>query len=133
MAITTTTQASHPVTTEEATQLRRISGDLPPTPPDSDHSDAGKPDPTDYPLPPESDAPTEVLEIDKKTPDSWLPRDPRLIRLTGVHPFNCEAPLTDLFNEGFLTSPELFYVRNHGHVPQVRDEECLNWEFSIEG
>jgi nitrate reductase (NAD(P)H) len=29
-----------------------------------------------------------------------VPRDPRLIRLTGVHPLNVEAPLTDLFDQG---------------------------------
>lgn len=34
---------------------------------------------------------------------------------------------------GFLTSPELFYVRNHGPVPVVRDEEVPTWELSIEG
>lgn len=56
----------------------------------------------DIPLPPPTTAPTEVLSIDRDTPDHHVPRDPRLIRLTGVHPFNVEAPLTDLFNEGRL-------------------------------
>jgi nitrate reductase (NAD(P)H) len=136
--------ASVAPTHEESVHLRRVSADLPPTPPDSDHSDSEKQEvskhsanttsPTpDFPLPPPSTEPTEVLEVDKKTPDGWLPRDPRLIRLTGVHPFNVEAPLSDLYNEGFLTSPELFYVRNHGHVPQVKDEDIPDWEFSIEG
>lgn len=131
-------------THEETTQLRRVPADLPPTPPDSDHSDSEKHESSeqsgatelssaDFPLPPPSTVPTQVLEPDKKTPDGWLPRDPRLIRLTGVHPFNVEAPLSDLYNEGFLTSPELFYVRNHGHVPQVRDEDIPDWEFTIEG
>ncbi|EMC96478.1 hypothetical protein BAUCODRAFT_70791 [Baudoinia panamericana UAMH 10762] len=130
-------------THEEVKQLRRVSADLPPTPPDSDNnSDAGKHDDLEegakcaevgFPLPPPTSPPTEVLEIDKKTPDGWLPRDPRLIRLTGVHPFNVEAPLSDLYNEGFLTSPELFYVRNHGAVPQVSDEEIPDWEFTVEG
>jgi nitrate reductase (NAD(P)H) len=87
----------------------------------------------DFPLPPPANTPPQVLDIDKPTPDAHVPRDPRLIRLTGVHPFNTEAPLTDLFNEGFLTSPELFYVRNHGAVPEVQDAECLDWEFSVEG
>jgi nitrate reductase (NAD(P)H) len=54
----------------------------------------------DIPLPPPSTAPTDVLSLDKDTPDHHVPRDPRLIRLTGVHPFNTEAPLTALFNEG---------------------------------
>ncbi|KAH1982306.1 hypothetical protein KXW88_004801 [Aspergillus fumigatus] len=87
----------------------------------------------DIPLPPPSTNPTEILAQDKGTPDNHVPRDPRLIRLTGVHPFNVEPPLTALFNEGFLTSPELFYVRNHGPVPLVRDEDIPNWEISIEG
>lgn len=131
-------------TQEEVSHMRRVPADLPPTPPDSDHSDNEKhdndkhsatvaPPAANYPLPPPSKEPTEVLETDKKTPDGWLPRDPRLIRLTGVHPFNVEAPLSDLYNEGFLTSPELFYVRNHGHVPQVRDEDIPHWEFTVEG
>ncbi|OOG00818.1 hypothetical protein ASPCADRAFT_202651 [Aspergillus carbonarius ITEM 5010] len=88
---------------------------------------------SDIPLPPPSKPPTEVLSIDKPTPDHHVPRDPRLIRLTGVHPFNVEPPLTALYDEGFLTSPELFYVRNHGPVPFVRDEDIPNWEISIEG
>lgn len=54
----------------------------------------------DIPLPPPSKALTEVLSVDKDTPDYHVPRDPRLIRLTGVHPFNVEPPLTTLFNEG---------------------------------
>jgi nitrate reductase (NAD(P)H) len=56
----------------------------------------------EIPLPPPSKPPTEVLSLDKDTPDHHVPRDPRLIRLTGVHPFNVEPPLTDLFNEGAL-------------------------------
>ncbi|KAK8128485.1 hypothetical protein PG984_009593 [Apiospora sp. TS-2023a] len=86
-----------------------------------------------YPLPPKSRPDTTVLPEDFKTPDRHVPRDPRLIRLTGVHPFNTEAPLSELYDEGFLTSKDLHYVRNHGHVPQVEDSEVLDWEFSIEG
>ncbi|KAF2265914.1 nitrate reductase [Lojkania enalia] len=119
-------------------QLKQENVKLPPTPPetvvdgeDGKYSDDGK-DPA-IPLPPLSTVPSKVLDIDKQTPDSHVPRDPRLIRLTGVHPFNVEAPLTDLFNEGFLTSPELFYVRNHGPVPLVRDEDIPDWEFTVEG
>ncbi len=103
---------------------------LPPTPPNYDSPIPGS---EPFPLPPKSTTPLQVLDIDKKTPDAHVPRDPRLIRLTGVHPFNVEAPLTDLFNDGFLTSTDLFYVRNHGHVPKVEDEQALDWEFSIEG
>ncbi|KAA8651830.1 nitrate reductase NiaD [Aspergillus tanneri] len=87
----------------------------------------------DIPLPPPSKRPTEVLSIDKGTPDHHVARDPRLLRLTGIHPFNVEPPLTDLYKEGFLTSPELFYVRNHGPVPHVKNEDIPNWELSIEG
>ena len=108
---------------------------LPPTPPGTDvDSEDGTLISTklDVPLPPPSAA-QSVLGIDKSTPDAHVPRDSRLIRLTGTHPFNAEAPLSDLYNEGFLTRPELFYVRNHGAVPEVRDTECLDWEFSVEG
>lgn len=52
------------------------------------------------PLPPKSREPTEILDLDKNTPDSHVPRDSRLIRLTGVHPFNVEAPLTALYDQG---------------------------------
>lgn len=63
---------------------------LPPTPPDSEQSDEDNSDQnlsppistTEFALPPPTSEPTEVLEADKKTPDSWLSRDPRLIRRT---------------------------------------------------
>ena len=123
---------------------------LPPSPPltDKGESDASSvnedEDGGSIPLPPVSIAPKEILPVDAASPDNHVPRDPRLIRLTGNHPFNCEAPLTELFEAGasfqfldlivgFLTPPELFYVRNHGAVPQVLDEEILNWKVSIEG
>lgn len=118
---------------------------LPPTPPDTENnsvasetstspsSNPGNGKPSSYPLPPPSVEPTKILEQDKKTPDFHVPRDPRLIRLTGTHPFNVEAPLSALYDEGFLTSPELFYVRNHGGVPEVEDSTIPDWTFSIEG
>ena len=110
---------------------------LPPTPPhtEGNTSDScnGDDEEVKIPMPPPSDAPIETLDIDKKTPDAHVPRDSRLIRLTGVHPFNVEAPLTALFNEGFLTTPELFFVRNHGAVPEVRDEDIPDWSLSVEG
>ena len=106
---------------------------LPPSPPQTEENGSESSEEIDIPLPPPTTIPTKVLDIDKKTPDAHVPRDPRLIRLTGVHPFNVEAPLSALFNEGFLTSPELFYVRNHGPVPEVKDEEIPNWEFTVEG
>ena len=106
---------------------------LPPSPPQTEENGSESSEEVDIPLPPPTTIPTEVLDLDKKTPDAHVPRDPRLIRLTGVHPFNVEAPLSALFNEGFLTSPELFYVRNHGAVPEVKDEEIPDWEFTVEG
>lgn len=84
-------------------------------------------------LPPLTRVPDKVLQEDKNTPDWHVPRDARLVRLTGNHPFNAEAPLSELFTEGFLTSPELFYVRNHGAVPQVDDQDVLDWQFTVEG
>ncbi|KAK4937519.1 hypothetical protein LTR10_021890 [Elasticomyces elasticus] len=109
---------------------------LPPSPPQTDDNVSDRDDDSvdvEIPLPPPTTIPTTTLDVDLKTPDSHVPRDPRLIRLTGVHPFNVEPPLTELFNEGFLTSPELFYVRNHGAVPQVHDEDIMDWEFTVEG
>lgn len=86
-----------------------------------------------YSLPPQPKSIQSVLPEDLKTPDAHVQRDPRLIRLTGVHPFNVEPPLTDLWNEGFLTTKDLHYVRNHGPVPRVEDDEILDWGFTVEG
>ncbi|KAK6948495.1 hypothetical protein Daesc_010262 [Daldinia eschscholtzii] len=86
-----------------------------------------------YPLPPRSRPDNNVLAEDLKTPDHHVARDPRLIRLTGTHPFNVEAPLSELFDEGFITTKDLHYVRNHGAVPLVEDSETMDWEFTIEG
>lgn len=106
---------------------------LPPSPPQTEENNSESSFEVELPLPRPTNPPTRVLDIDKKTPDAHVPRDPRLIRLTGTHPFNVEAPLSALFNEGFLTSPELFYVRNHGAVPEVKDQNIPDWEFSVEG
>jgi nitrate reductase (NAD(P)H) len=59
---------------------------------------------------------------DAKTPDEWLPRDGRLVRLTGRHPFNVEPPLSVLNKTRFITPSSLHYVRNHGACPK------LTWE-----
>merc|ERR1719460_1824446 len=56
---------------------------------------------------------------DEGNEDKWVPRDPRLNRLTGIHPFNCEAPLSILREQGFLTPATLHYVRNHGLCPKL--------------
>eukprot|EP00467_Chlorarachnion_reptans_P023253 CAMPEP_0114497268 /NCGR_PEP_ID=MMETSP0109-20121206/6231_1 /TAXON_ID=29199 /ORGANISM="Chlorarachnion reptans, Strain CCCM449" /LENGTH=592 /DNA_ID=CAMNT_0001674633 /DNA_START=357 /DNA_END=2135 /DNA_ORIENTATION=- len=61
----------------------------------------------------------EVDTRDLKTPDSWICRDPSLIRLTGIHPFNCEPPLKDLMDAGFITPTKIHFVRNHGKVPRI--------------
>jgi DMSO/TMAO reductase YedYZ molybdopterin-dependent catalytic subunit len=61
-------------------------------------------------------------DIDKKdadTPDAWVPRDPRIQRLTGRHPLNCEPPMDVLMAAGFITPPSLHYVRNHGPAPRI--------------
>lgn len=118
-------------------RIPSLGGHKLPTPPDTDDNDSNsssssKDTSPSIPLPPPCPS-TKVLDIDKNTPDKHVSRDHRLIRLTGVHPFNVEAPLSDLFNEGFLTSPELFYVRNHGAVPEVKDHDILDWDFMVEG
>lgn len=86
-----------------------------------------------YPLPPQSRESQNVLPEDLRTPDDHVPRDPRLIRLTGAHPFNVEPPLTELWSEGFITTKDLHYVRNHGPVPLVHDDDVLSWTFTVEG
>jgi nitrate reductase (NAD(P)H) len=56
---------------------------------------------------------------DVGTPDEWLPRDGRLVRLTGRHPFNVEPPMSELRKTRFLTPSSLHYVRNHGACPRL--------------
>jgi nitrate reductase (NAD(P)H) len=55
------------------------------------------------------------------------------VRLTGKHPFNCEAKLDTLFKAGFLTPTSLFYVRNHGAVPKVDRDKAAAWTFRVHG
>ena len=69
----------------------------------------------------------------RDTPDHWIARDPRLVRLTGKHPLNCEAKLDDLYAAGFLTPANLFFVRNHGAVPNVDREKAESWTLEIHG
>jgi nitrate reductase (NAD(P)H) len=138
-------------TQKPGTELPDTNLRLPPTPPESEYTRNESSDTLNahersssnesnelspqlpFPLPPPTTPPTEVLQQDKNTPDYHVPRDPRLIRLTGIHPFNVEAPLSALYDEGFLTTADLFYVRNHGAVPVVEDCTIPDWEFSIEG
>ena len=80
-----------------------------------------------------------VDEKDKKTPDDWVRRHPNLVRLTGRHPFNCEPPLEDLKNGGWLTPAPLHYVRNHGAVPvqyrtpDERQDVWDSWRVKVNG
>ncbi|RDB30807.1 Nitrate reductase [NADPH] [Hypsizygus marmoreus] len=76
---------------------------------------------------------TMVQDIDLGTPDSWVKRDNRIIRLTGKHPLNCEPPLTTLFNTGFLTPAPLFFVRSHGAVPSVENATSDAWTMRVCG
>lgn len=59
---------------------------------------------------------------DVATPDEWIPRDGKLVRLTGRHPFNVEPPLSVHHQYKFITPTCLHYVRNHGACPN------LSWE-----
>ena len=67
--------------------------------------------------------PVVIDAKDQDTPDQWVPRHKDLVRLTGRHPFNCEAPLKSLFNKGFITPTSLHYVRNHGACPNIEWEK----------
>ena len=60
---------------------------------------------------------------DKGTPDEWIPRDGRLVRLTGRHPFNVEPPLSVHNKFRFITPSCLHYVRNHGACPNLKWDE----------
>ncbi|KAF8137711.1 hypothetical protein EV363DRAFT_1414909 [Boletus edulis] len=82
---------------------------------------------------PDNATPVEVAEADRETPDNWVKRNPDLIRLTGKHPFNCEAKLSSLFEAGFLTPAHLHYVRNHGAVPRVNENIAREWTVRIHG
>ena len=60
---------------------------------------------------------------DVGTPDEWVPRDGRLVRLTGRHPFNVEPPLSVHNQFRFITPSSLHYVRNHGACPKLHWDE----------
>lgn len=70
---------------------------------------------------PKTHVATEIDLRDSATPDNWIPRHPDLVRLTGKHPFNCEPPIGQMLDQGFITPISLHYVRNHGKAPR------LNW------
>ena len=81
---------------------------------------------------------TEVDSRDAATPDKWVPRHPRLVRLTGRHPFNCEPPLPDLMERGFITPTSL---RKHMgleqssllHLPAFRDSMSTPYTALLSG
>ncbi|XP_044721403.1 oxidoreductase molybdopterin binding domain-containing protein [Hirsutella rhossiliensis] len=56
-----------------------------------------------------------------------------MIRLTGKHPCNTEAPLSTLFSRGFLTPQNLFYVRSHGYTPRVTCPQAKAWRLRVHG
>ncbi|CAD7697183.1 unnamed protein product [Ostreobium quekettii] len=60
-----------------------------------------------------------IDQKDADTPDNWIPRHPKILRLTGRHPLNCESPLDLLLGAGFVTPVSLHLVRNHGAVPKL--------------
>lgn len=67
---------------------------------------------------------------DDGTSDSWIERNPSMVRLTGKHPFNSEPPLTRLMHHGFITPVPLHYVRNHGAVPKATWDD---WTVEVTG
>ncbi|KAK1384401.1 hypothetical protein POM88_022136 [Heracleum sosnowskyi] len=56
---------------------------------------------------------------DEGTSDNWIEHNSSMVRLTGKHPFNCEAPLSRLMHHGFITPVPLHSVRNNGAVPKA--------------
>ncbi|EHK25862.1 uncharacterized protein TRIVIDRAFT_177810 [Trichoderma virens Gv29-8] len=89
-------------------------------------------DDTSHPPIPKSE-PILPLPTDSQTPDHWISRDSRMIRLTGKHPCNVEAPLSALFKAGFLTPQNLFYVRSHGDTPRISLKQGQEWKLRIHG
>lgn len=74
--------------------------------------------------------PSVLDSRDEATADNWVERNPSMVRLTGKHPFNAEAPLPRLMHHGFITPVPLHYVRNHGPVPKAVYEE---WTVEVTG
>ncbi|KAL0702076.1 hypothetical protein Bca4012_058198 [Brassica carinata] len=78
-----------------------------------------------------SDLEPSVLDLrDESTADNWIHRNSSMVRLTGKHPFNAEAPLPRLMHHGFITPVPLHYVRNHGGVPKA---DWSNWSVEVTG
>ncbi|KAG2006713.1 acyl-CoA dehydrogenase [Coprinopsis cinerea AmutBmut pab1-1] len=91
------------------------------------------PDTLPYPSLPQEEVCRVIDQQDKGTPDEWVPRDSRMVRLTGKHPFNAEARLKDLYSYGFFTPSNLFFVRNHGAVPKIDEPTAREWKVEISG
>jgi len=62
----------------------------------------------------------KVQDVDQQTGDNWVPRNPWMNRLTGIHPFNTEAPVSLLHKHGMITPNTIHYVRDHGTVPRLQ-------------
>ena len=80
---------------------------LPSSPTSSTQSDFKHPIsglPRHFPELPATSPPLVISTQDAQTPDNWIARDDRLVRLTGKHPFNCEAKLGDLFSAASFIS-----------------------------
>lgn len=74
--------------------------------------------------------PSIVDPRDEGTADHWISRNSSMVRLTGKHPFNSEAPLNRLMHHGFITPVPLHYVRNHGAVPKAKWND---WTIEVSG
>ncbi|KAH0920338.1 hypothetical protein HID58_027998 [Brassica napus] len=74
--------------------------------------------------------PSALDSRDESTADNWIHRNSSMVRLTGKHPFNAEAPLPRLMHHGFITPVPLHYVRNHGGVPKA---EWSDWSVEVTG
>ncbi|XP_073144174.1 nitrate reductase [NADH] 2-like [Henckelia pumila] len=74
--------------------------------------------------------PSVLDSRDESTADNWVERNASMVRLTGKHPFNAEAPLPRLMHHGFITPVPLHYVRNHGPVPKASWRE---WTVEVSG
>ncbi|KAL0683687.1 hypothetical protein Bca4012_050535 [Brassica carinata] len=78
-----------------------------------------------------SDLEPSILDSrDESTADNWIHRNSSMVRLTGKHPFNAEAPLPRLMHHGFITPVPLHYVRNHGPVPKA---DWSEWTIEVTG
>lgn len=75
--------------------------------------------PSHFPGLPVTSPPSGVSSQDAQTPDNWVLRDDRLVRLTGKHPFNCEARLGDLFSAA--SSGDLISMLNTDFSLETRD------------